>query len=802
MTLTSKSRGRGVRILCWSLAIVVLGLLATALTVYFTLRSSLPQLDGEIAAHVVAPASIERDAAGTPTIQATSRRDLAYATGFAHAQDRFFQMDLMRRVASGELAELLGAPLLDTDKQFRIHDFRRVAQQVVAQAPAAERAILDAYVTGVNDALQHLSARPWEYLLLRSTPRAWLAEDSILVAFSMYINLNDSSGTAEVARAELRSSLPAQLFAFMHPLGTEWDAPISGGTWRAPPVPGPEVFDVRQPDPRAVALAQLPSALPLEEAPVVGSNSWAVAAGRAANGAALLANDMHLGLRLPHVWYRARMIVNGGAEARDLVGVTLPGLPVLIVGSNGKVAWGYTNSHGDWTDTVIVETDAAHAGYFVDETSEPFVTRREKILVRNAPAVDFDVQTTRWGPVVGKDASGQPLALAWTAHDPVATNLAMLDFETAANAEALLDAANRAGGPVQNVVAADAQGHIGWSLMGKMPVRTNYDSTGPASWRYSGTGWTGWRRPEEYPRIVDPAAGRIWTANTRTVDAETWLKYLGDSDFDLGARAAQIRDGLFALETASAMDMVNIQLDDRSLFLSRWRDLLLALLDRNAVADRELRLQARDQVQMWSAHAATQDAGYRIVRAFRLQVRKDVFDVITAPARAKFPATVFTPSAQFESALWQLVTQRPAHLLDPRYRRWEDALLASFDASLDQLVKECGDIASCTWGRQNTLSMRHALSPALPFAARWIDMPSDLLPGDSNMPRVAGPNFGASERLVVAPGHEAEGYFQLPGGPVDHPLSPFYGAGHEAWVRGEPTPLLPGATLHTLQLRP
>lgn len=789
------------RLLRRSALVLALLVVAAALSVYIALRSSLPRLDGSVAAKGIgAAATIERDAAGTPTLKAASRRDLAYATGFAHAQDRFFQMDLMRRAAAGELSELLGAGLVATDKQLRIHAFRKVAQQVVAGASIQQREILDAYVAGVNAALDAAPARPWEYLLLRSTARRWTAEDSILCAFSMYLSLNDSSGAAELAHAQLRASLPPQLFAFMYPLGTEWDAPIAGGSWRPPPVPGPEVFDLRHPS--AGAFAASPSRLALEEEPVVGSNSWVVAGSHAANGAALLANDMHLGLRLPHVWYRARLIVTG-AEARDLVGVTLPGLPVLIVGSNGKVAWGYTNTHGDWTDLVVVETDPAHPErYLSGNDTAAFEVRNETIQVRNDAPLQFSVKATRWGPIVDSDAADRPLALAWTAHDASATNLGMLDFESASTVQELLDAANRAGTPVQNIVAADAQGHIGYSVMGRIPVRSNYDSTVPSSWRADGTGWTGWRKPEEYPRVIDPPTGRLWTANTRTLDAETWLTFMGDGDYDIGARAAQIRDDLFALDDATAADMVKIQLDDRALYLTRWRDLLLELLNNDAVANRPTRKQVRELVQKWSAHAAANDTGYRLVRAFRLQVRKDVFDALTASARTRHPQSTFAPSSQFEGALWQLVTQRPVHLLDPRYSRWEDGLLASLDASVKTLIQECGDLESCTWGRQNTLRMRHSLSPSLPFAARWLDMPAAQIPGDSAMPRVQAPQFGASERLVVSPGREAEGYFQMPGGPVDHPLSPFYGAGHDAWVRGEALPLLPGATLHTLQLLP
>jgi penicillin amidase len=175
---------------------------------------------------------------------------------------------------------------------------------------------------------------------------------------------------------------------------------------------------------------------------------------------------------------------------------------------------------------------------------------------------------------------------------------------------------------------------------------------------------------------------------------------------------------------------------------------------------------------------------------------------LIAPARKKHPGARFAPPRQFEGPLWQLVTERPLHLLDPRFRTWEEALLASLDNALDALREDCDALRECTWGRQNRLQMRHPLSSALPFASRWLDMPEVSLPGDSAMPRVQGPQFGASQRIVVSPGREAEGIFQMPGGPVDHPLSPFYGAGHEAWVRGEPQPLLPGEAAYRLQLLP
>jgi penicillin G amidase len=713
-------------------------------------------------------------------------------------------MDLMRRAAAGELAELLGASLVDTDRKLRVHAFRRVAGEVVRTASDADLELLDAYAAGVNFALTGADTRPWEYFLLRAKPAVWRVEDSVLVAFSMYLNLNDSTGEEELARSQLRSVLPAEVSAFTHPFGTEWDAPVTGGAWRGPPIPGRDVMDLRSGAARVAAAEAPRSAAAPEEKLFVGSNSWAVAGTHAQAGAALLANDMHLGLRLPHVWYRARLVVEGrDGERRDLVGVTLPGLPMLIVGSNGRVAWGYTNSYGDWTDLVVVEVDPENPGhYLTSEGSEPFDIRRETIVVSGKDPVSLEVKATRWGPIVNHDAQGRPLALAWTAHHARATNVRMIDFETAVTLEDMLTAANRAGGPVQNFLAADSGGRIGWSLMGQVPVRANYDSTSPASWRIAHTGWTGWRAPEEYPRIIDPPSGRLWTANTRTIDAETWLTFLGDGAFDLGARAAQIRDGLLALQSANADDMLAIQLDDRALFLTRWRDLLLGVLSDESIANHPLRVEARRYIEQWAGRAAADDVGYRLVRAARLQIRNDVFESLTAVARSRFPEAKFTPPAQFEGPLWLLVTQRPQHLLDPRHDSWEAALLASLDAALARLQRTCVRLEECTWGAENTLAMRHPLSAALPFAARWLDMPAEHMSGDASMPRVQGVNFGASERLVVSPGREAQGYFHMPGGPVDHPLSPFYGAGHRAWVEGTPAPLLPREAAYTLRLTP
>ncbi|MEQ1579700.1 MAG: penicillin acylase family protein [Steroidobacteraceae bacterium] len=786
-----------------SVAVLAFALLGA----YLTFRASLPRLDGEVAVPgLKAVVTIERDVNGVPTVRARNRLDLARATGYVHAQDRFFQMDLQRRLSAGELSELLGPATLPTDRSLRRHQFSRVADQVLEQATPAERDLLDAYAEGVNQALRDLGARSWEYLPLGASPRPWKARDSLLVAFAMYIDLNDTTGERELANAALRATLPAELFSVLYPLGSEWDAPVDGGTWRAPPLPGPEVLDLRQGARRMAALA-----VPRRDAmtdmlgdAALGSNSWAVGGAQTSDGRALLANDMHLGLQVPNIWYRARLLVaTTEGTLQDLIGVTLPGLPIMVAGSNTHVAWGFTNTHGDWTDLVVVNVDPADATkYLTSEGPMPFEHEAEVIAVRGQLLETLSLTRTQWGPVVAMDATGRPLVLAWTAHRPEATNLKMLGFETAGTVQEALRVASESGAPVQNVVVADSSGSIGWTLFGQIPVRQGYDSRFPSDWSKPATGWIRWRTPDEIPRIVNPLGGRLWTANSRTITATTWLDFVGPGAYVLGARAGQIRDDLLAQKSADAKGMVAIQLDDRALFLARWRDLLLQVLTPTAVQGNQARQVARRLVEGWSGHAAVDDPGYLIVRNFRRAVLSATFDALVAPTRIAYPEIKFDPGQQFEGSAWRLVTERPLHLLDPNYPDWDGALVAWLDVALADIKKECGTLSDCGWGRTNVLSMRHPLSRAMPWASWLIDMPSMPLPGDSNMPRVQGPRQGASERLVVSPGRESEGFFQMPGGQSSHPLSAYYRAGHDAWITGQPQPLLPGPATHTLTLRP
>jgi penicillin amidase len=783
------------------LAILIL-LLALASVAYFALRASLPELDGEVrGAGVRGVTSIERDALGVPTIRGTNRLDVAWATGFVHGQDRFFQMDLSRRLAAGELAEIIGPLALDTDRRMRIHRFREVARRVLANASAEDRALAESYARGVNAARTSLAGRPFEYWLLRAAPTEWRVEDSLLVVFAMYEQLNYDGFLTESARGRVRDAVPDSLYRFIYARGGEWDAPLVGTAFAIEPPPSAAEFSLHT---QTLPLDRLTTALMHREDRVLGSNNWAVAGSHTRSGAALLADDMHLGLSIPNTWYRVRLQVEGSANeaAIDVTGVTLPGVPLVVVGSNGRVAWGFTNSQGDWVDLIVLQEDPANPGtYATPGGPKAFQKVHEIIHVSGASDETLEVLETIWGPVFDRDHAGRRRAAAWIAHEPRATNFVLREMETARDVEQALGIAARCGAPPQNFVAADAQGNIGWTIMGSIPVRQGYDSRVPADWSHAGTGWQGWLEAARYPRIVNPPQAKIWTANARVIDGEA-LALLGESDLYLGARARQIRDDLLPLEKAVEADMLAIQLDDRARFLERWHAKLQALLDEAAVRDSPQRAEFRRLLEPWSGHASVESVAYRLVRAWRRAMHDLVFAALTYRARQpnEPPDAIEVPS-QFEGPLWQLLSTEPEHLLPANFKSWRELELHAVDVAIESLGKDCKTLAACTWGERNRVRIRHPLG-GVPLIGAYLNMPQTELPGDSHMPRVQAVSFGASERLAVSPGHEAQGYFHMPGGQSGHPLSRFYRAGHEAWTNGQPLPFLPGNAEHRLAVVP
>ena len=341
------------RLILLTTGFLVLIVIVETVWVRHELRGSLPLLDGSHrVASLSAPATITRDALGIPTVRGRTREDVASATGFLHAQDRFFQMDLSRRRAAGELSALVGRRALRADREIRQHRFRAEARTALSQLSARDRTILEAYAAGVNSGLTALKTVPFEYLLLRQSPEPWRPEDSLLVVLTMFITLQDSDGTYESVLGTMHDILPRQMFDFMASRGTEWDAPVVGERFAVPPVPGPEVYNLRarKGGKRSITLARNSDTLDSE---AIGSNSWVVSGRLTPDGAPLVANDMHLDVRVPNTWYRALL------EWPDnrIVGVTLPGFPAIVVGSNTFIAWGFTNTYADWSDHVLLDVD-------------------------------------------------------------------------------------------------------------------------------------------------------------------------------------------------------------------------------------------------------------------------------------------------------------------------------------------------------------------------------------------------------------------------------------------------------------
>ena len=786
-------RRNAMKRLAAALAAAVLAVLAL---VAGALYASLPVLDGERAVPgLQAEISIARDALGVVTIRGRSRLDVARATGFVHAQDRLFQMDLLRRDAAGELAALVGRAALRHDRSRRLHRLRAVAERVVARADPARRALLQAYADGVNAGIASLRVRPPEYLLLGVAPQPWRAADTVLVVHAMFLVLNGEQLEQAVQIAVAHDALPGEWFEYLNQPGTDWDAPLVGAAVQPLAVPGPQACDLRETGARSARVRVRED----EAGASIGSNAWAVAAAPGAGGA-LVADDMHLGLRLPNIWYRMRLIVeeSGAAAGSDVTGAVLPGAPVVVVGSNRHIAWGFTNSNGDWLDLVDVETDAADPGrYRTAQGWRRFEIHDELIQVKDAPPQQVQVRSTIWGPLI--DAPGPLRALRWIAHLPEAVNIDLIDLERAGSVDDALAIAPRLGIPPQNLVVGDRSGRIAWTIAGRIPARDGYDPRLPASWADGRTGWQGWLSPDRYPAVVDPPHGRIWTANARLVDG-AWLQRLGDGGYAHGARARQIRDRLLALDAPDVHDMLAIQLDDRALFMQRWRQVLLAALSADAIREHPRLQQMRALVVHWHGRASIDAVGYRLVKAFRSRLHDDLIAHI-ASACGRFPdGFEYRPTRQSDGALWRIVAQRPAHLLPAPHASWDAYLL---DAAM-HATAQCGGgaLAACTWGEHNTVRVAHPLSRALPVLGPLLDIAPAPMPGDAWLPRVQRGLQGASQRFAVSPGREEQGYFHMPGGQSGHPLSRWYRAGHDAWLHGEPLPFLPGEARHWLTLRP
>jgi len=812
---------RWLRICAYIFAFVLLTL---GLFIYVPLYRSLPERGGRfIFAGLSDVSALQRNAAGVVRVSAATRRDAAKLLGFAHAQDRFFQMDLLRRTAAGELAELLGPAALPLDRAHRRLRLREVARTALAKLPEPQREIIEDYALGVTAGLTELESSPFEYLLLHAQPAPWKAEDSFLVAATLALMLERPDAPPELSRSVVREIFATGTAAFLLSAADDFEAALDDSHLEAPALPAaPEYAPSQLPAPgntelqrgtnntttapTSSAIAPAPSEAPdlasrvcaawaavLRSAPeeILGGNAIVLRGQRGERALGLLAGTLHSRLLVPNLWYRAEILWRTGPRhIRTLDGITLPGLPYLLAGSNGALAWSFTRSGADTTDLVLLETDpAAPRRYRTPEGWRELETRTETIAIRGAAPESFTFDVSVWGPVLPPDHLGRRLALHTALADPAAHDFQFSELETTNSARAALAFAKYSGFPNFNILVADREGNIGWTVAGFLPRRVGFDGSTPVSWADGSARWEGRLPLPDYPTVFNPPSGRLWSADNRMIGGPA-LARLGDATFQPAARARQLRDRLAELKTITPESLLDLQLDTRGLYLERWQLLLLATLDSSATSATPARAELRTLAENWGGQAVPDSAGYRLVRDFRAAVLHEVDTLVFARCRAAAP-NFDSATLPLDRIAYSLASQQPADWHPAGAAGWRQLLLAAADATI-ATAGGPGKLAQHTLGEANRLAMRHPFGTALPGLGFFLDMASAPLPGDPLVLRAQSTSYGASVRMVIQPGWEAGSLIQMSGGQSAHPLSPYYSDGHRVWLRAEPAPLQPG----------
>lgn len=768
--------------------------LALVSIVLASLWLSLPKLDGEVAlAGLRYQVQVDSDSLGIPTIQATNRDDAMRVLGWVHARDRMFQMELIRRKSAGRLAELFGPAAVEWDKQQRTLGFERAAREILAGMPQEQQQAHQAYAEGFNAFLSQAKMLPPEFLLLRHSPEPWRVEDSLLVGLGMFQTLT-SQEQEERMLTVMKTVLPDAVMQFLTPDAGEYDTVLLGGPQsRRPARPIP-----------VEAWASLGQSTRADNgvdpvSVIAGSNQWVVGGKMTRDGRAIVANDMHLGLNVPNVWYRASLQYGNTA----LNGVTLPGLPLLVVGSNGHLAWGFTNVDADTYDLVRLELNPANANeYRTGQDWQAFERQTELIHVKDGEDQTVETKRTIWGPVSTKPLLGGPVAVHWTALQASGVDLGLLNMDSAETVEQGIAVMNQARGPTQNVALADDQGHIAWTLLGRYPLRRGFDGSFSVSWADAGVGWDGYIPPEALPHLIDPPSGFIATANNRTLGKD--YPYIIAHNQSNAYRAYRITQRLKTQQGMDELALFSVQLDARSEFYDYYRQLALEMIGKPIGQNPELD-EASRYLQAWDGQMNADSLGIGLLWLWRENLASIAFAPVVARCRQADPSFSYT-WREMETPLRALLTERvPATLPDPKYTDWRDLLLQTLAESVKELKQRqnAASLDGLTWGKINRLAIRHPFSQSMPFLSPWLDMAETDFSGCATFcVRVTGNGHGASERMVVSPGHPEQGILHMPAGQSGNPFSPHYRDQQAAWQQGTPLPFLPGESMHTLIFRP
>jgi penicillin amidase len=719
-------------------AILVLAGVAL-LAAWWIVRRPLPALDGTLSVPgLKAGVIVDRDQWGRPWIRANSVEDLVMAQGYVMAQDRLWQMDLLRRASSGELSEIFGSVALDFDKENRTLGMREAAERAVGDASPEIRGLLEAYAAGVNQYIEQRQGRlPIEFTLLRYKPSAWTPADTFLISLYMYKTLTSTwksklnrQWVMEKAGPErsrllfnedspldipVVGTLPPGAIPARKTMGEQQHSSVSsqpaspaargasaaGGS--APPFPR-ETWDTAR-----GFLAQFEE----ESREIIGSNNFAVSGARTASGKPLLANDTHLSLGVPCIWY----LVHLTAPGWNVQGFALPGAPLVIIGHNNRIAWGFTNSNADVEDLYAETFDTYDPlSYRVNGKWQTAEVRHETIHVRGGADVGVDVVATRHGPIVYREApseGGHVYSLRWTALEPGGLDFGFPLLGRARNWDEFVETTKHIAGPGQNAVYCDVDGNIGFTIPAKIPIRAKGNGALPVPGDTDEFEWKGYIPFEELPRVENPPGGIIVTANARTVGAA--YKYYLTDRWAGPYRTHRIHDLLVGRTNLTPSDFNAIQND----IFSIPNDFLAKQLVAAAQSKGPKDPRTRGIIQglaMWNGKATTGSVETSFLEFTRHALLHRLLAPILGDATSKYE--LWEPGSIYNDVWWRdkeflagVLKSRPAAWLPSGFASYDDLLLASADDAVAQLEKKTQSPipADWGWGRLHTLDLAHPM---------------------------------------------------------------------------------------------
>ncbi|MGA2146097.1 MAG: penicillin acylase family protein [Bryobacteraceae bacterium] len=658
----------GERILRFVNALIALALLAVAAGLFWFVWRPLPRRSGTIETGVGAAASVSFDPRGMPHIRASSLEDALFVQGYVTAQDRLFQMDSLRRLSAGDLAEIVGPAALESDRDSRRLRMRRIAEQAYVTMPAADRAILAAYARGVNAFIStHLSQLPLEFTLLGYQPRPWSVVDSVLLSLYMFRDLT-TSWRNELTLQRLLGSGEAGKIRYLY-------------------------------DERALA------------APLPGSNAWVLAGSRTASGKPLLSNDMHLAYSIPSIWYMTRITAPG----MDVSGVTVPGLPGVIVGHNQNIAWGITNLETDVQNLFVEKIDPQNGQYLFDGRVEQARLEREIIPVKGKPSVELNVWVTRHGPLLVAEGN-QAMSLRWTAAEPGLLQYPILDIDRAQDWAQFTTALARFPGPAANYVYADRAGNIGYHAAGRVPLRRGYQGDLPVDGSTSRFDWDGFIPFDKLPSAFNPPSGIIATANQDPFPNEDPLpkeySYPPHGFFAPPNRARQIRARLAAHGGWRAADLLGVEKDVYSEFDKFLAGEVVGAYQRHRSGNTALDA-AATLLAGWNGQMETDSAAAFLESLVFQHVRTAVWQ------RAAPGANIDTVPRFTTASIERLLRERPAGW----FSDYDTMLLTAFLDAFEEAQRIQGrDPKRWKYGAYSTITIRNPVLHQAPWVGRYFDI--------------------------------------------------------------------------------